>query len=189
MSLCISRALGDGAAGVVCASTGNTAASAAAYAARAGLAALILHARGAVAAGKLAQAVATGARVKQIGASFTDALEAAVEAAERDGLVLVNSLNPYRLEGQKTAAFEILEELEATPDVLALPYGGGGNVCAYAKGFAEASQMPRLLAGEAAQRSTTRASAIRISEPVHRAQAERHVQRSGGKVVALTDEE
>jgi threonine synthase len=190
LTLCLSKALEDGAAGVVCASTGNTAASAAAYAARAGLSALILHARGAVAPGKLVQARAVGAEVREVGASFGEALAAALEAAEREGLVLVNSLNPLRLEGQKTAAFEIVEELGQPPDVLALPYGGGGNTCAYAQGFSEGTgRVPRLLAGEATERSTTTASAIRISEPVHREAAETHVRHSGGSVVPLTDEE
>jgi threonine synthase len=190
LALCLSKALEEGAAGVACASTGNTAASAAAYAARAGLPALIVHARGAVAPGKLAQALAAGARVEEAGASFGDALAAALEATEREGLVLVNSLNPLRLEGQKTAAFEIVEELGRPPDVLALPYGGGGNTCAYAQGFTEATgSVPRLLAGEAAARATTTASAIRIREPVHRAAAEDHVRRSGGSVVSLTDDE
>ena len=104
--------------------------------------------------------------------------------------MLVNSLNPYRIEGQKTAAFEIVEELGRVPDVLALPYGGGGNTRAYARGFAEwDAGMPRFLAGAAARREDTLASAIRIAEPAHRAEAEAAIRDSGGAVVELTDDE
>jgi len=189
MTVAISKALEAGARAVICASTGNTAASAAAYAARAGLAAVVLSPAGAVAAGKLAQARAVGARVLDVQGSFDEALGAARALEARGTHVLVNSLNPHRLEGQKTAAFEIVEELGAAPDVLALPYGGGGNVCAYARGFAEAGAgMPRILAGEAAQRATTVASAIRIAEPVHAREAEQAVHASDGAVVPLPDE-
>ena len=104
--------------------------------------------------------------------------------------MLVNSLNPDRIEGQKTAAFEIAEELGRVPDVLALPYGGGGNTRAYARGFAEwGAGMPRFLAGAAALRGETLASAIRIVDPAHRAEAEAAIRDSGGAVVALTDDE
>ena len=189
MTVAISKALEAGARAVVCASTGNTAASAAAYAARAGLTAVVLQPAGAVAAGKLAQARAHGAHVLDVLGSFDEALDAARALEARGTHVLANSLNPHRLEGQKTAAFELVEELGAAPDVLALPYGGGGNVCAYARGFAEAGAgMPRILAGEAAQRATTVASAIRIAEPVHVREAEQAVQASGGAVVSLPDE-
>lgn len=190
MTVAISKALEQGARAVVCASTGNTAASAAAYAARAGLGAVVLQAAGAIAVGKLAQARALGARVLDVLGSFDEALDAARVLEERGTHVLVNSLNPHRLEGQKTAAFEIVEELGAAPDVLALPYGGGGNLCAYARGFAEAGGgMPRILAGEAAQRATTAASAIRIVEPVHAREAEQAVRASNGAVLSLPDEE
>ncbi|MGH3007203.1 MAG: threonine synthase [Gaiellaceae bacterium] len=190
MTVAVSKALEEGARAVVCASTGNTAASAAAYAARAGLPCLILQPAGAVALGKVAQARALGARILAVRGGFDDALVAARELAARGTHVLVNSLNPYRLEGQKTAAFELLEELGGPPDVLALPYGGGGNTCAYAKGFAEAGRgMPRLLAGEAAVRAETLATAIRIPEPVHRADAEAAVAASGGAVLPLADAE
>jgi threonine synthase len=190
MTVAISKALEQGAGAVICASTGNTAASAAAYAARAGMVAVVLQSAGAVASAKLAQARALGARVLEVRGSFDEALDAARVLADRGTHVLVNSLNPYRLEGQKTAAFEIVEELGAAPDVLALPYGGGGNLCAYANGFAEAGAgMPRLVAGEAAQRRTTVASAIRIAEPVHAAAAIEAVRASNGAVVSLTDDE
>jgi threonine synthase len=190
MTVAVSKALEEGAGAVVCASTGNTAASAAAYAARAGLPCLILQPAGAVALGKVAQARALGARILAVRGSFEEALAAARELAARGTHVLVNSLNPYRLEGQKTAAFELLEELGGAPEVLALPYGGGGNTCAYARGFTEAGEgMPRLLAGEAAGRAHTVATAIRIPEPVHRAEAEAAVEASRGAVVALDDGE
>lgn len=189
MAVAVSKALEEGARAVVCASTGNTAASAAAYAARAGLAALILQPAGAVALGKLAQARAAGARVLAVRGTFDQALAAALELAERGTHALVNSLNPWRLEGQKTAAFELTDELGEPPDVLALPYGGGGNTCAYALGFEElGSGLPRIVAAEAADRNATLASAIRIAEPAHRERAEKAVSRSGGKLVSLSDE-
>jgi threonine synthase len=190
MTVAVSKALEEGAEAVVCASTGNTAASAAAYAARAGIPALILQPAGAVALGKVAQARALGARLLEVRGSFEDALDAARELARRGTHALVNSLNPYRLEGQKTAAFELAEELGDPPDLLALPYGGGGNTCAYALGFEElGAGGPRLLAGEAAGRAETVASAIRIAEPAHRAEAERAIAASDGAVVPLSDEE
>jgi threonine synthase len=189
MTVAVSKALEDGARALICASTGNTAASAAAYAARAGIPAVILQPEGAVASGKLAQTRAHGARVLEVRGSFEEALAAARELAARGTHVLVNSLNPHRLEGQKTAAFEIVEELGAAPDVIALPYGGGGNLCAYARGFAEAGAgRPRIVAGEAAERAMTVASAIRIADPVHATAALEEVRASDGAVVALTDE-
>jgi threonine synthase len=187
MTVAVTQALADGARAVVCASTGNTAASAAAYAARAGLEAVILQPEGAVARGKLAQARAVGAKV-ETRPSFEEALAEAQELEARGTHVLVNSLNPLRLQGQKTAAFEIVEELGAAPEVLALPYGGGGNLCAYALGFGEeGAGMPRLVAGEAANRPGTVASAIRISEPAHAEAAQRAVEDSGGSVVPVDD--
>jgi threonine synthase len=187
MTVAVSQALADGARAVVCASTGNTAASAAAYAARAGIEAVILQPEGAVARGKLAQARAVGAKV-EVRPTFEEALEEARELEARGTHVLVNSLNPLRLEGQKTAAFEIVEEMGSAPDILALPYGGGGNVCAYAIGFREeGAGMPRLVAGEAANRGRTVASAIRISEPAHAEEAQRAVEESRGQVVPLDD--
>jgi threonine synthase len=190
MTVAVSKALEEGARAVICASTGNTAASAAAYAARAGIPALVLQPAGAVALGKLAQARAVGARVLEVRGTFDQALSAARELAGRGTHALVNSLNPYRLEGQKTAALELVEELGGAPDVLALPYGGGGNAVAYLRGFLEAGAgIPRLLAGEAAERTTTAASAIRIAEPVHRDEVDEAIRRSEGAVVTLPDEE
>jgi threonine synthase len=187
MTVAVSQALTDGARAVVCASTGNTAASAAAYAARAGLEAVILQPEGAVARGKLAQARAVGARV-EMRPTFEEALEEAQELEERGTHVLVNSLNRLRVEGQKTAAFEIVEEMGSAPEVLALPYGGGGNLCAYALGFREeGAGTPRFIAAEAANRAGTVASAIRISKPAHADEAQRAVEESGGAILALDD--
>jgi threonine synthase len=189
MTVAVSLAAAQGARAVVCASTGNTAASAAAYAARAGLPALVLQPAGAVALGKLAQARALGARVLEVRGSFDEALDAARELAARGTHVLVNSLNPHRLEGQKTAAFEIVEELGRVPDVVALPYGGGGNTRAYATGFEEASaELPRILAVQAAERAATAASAIRIAEPAHEAEVVAALERTRGSVVTVSDE-
>jgi threonine synthase len=188
MTVAVSRAVEEGAEAVICASTGNTAASAAAYAARAGLACVILQPAGAVALGKLAQARAVGARVLEVRGSFDQALAAARELAERGTHVLVNSLNPYRIEGQKTAAFEICEELGAMPDLLALPYGGGGNTVAYVKGFEELGSVPQLIPAQSEQRASTVASAIRIADPVHRAEVDEAVERHRLSVVTVTDE-
>jgi threonine synthase len=187
MTVAVSKALADGARAIVCASTGNTAASAAAYAARAGLEALVLHPEGAVARGKVAQAVAVGAKLSAR-PTFDEALADARELEAQGTHVLVNSLNPLRIEGQKTAAFEIVEDLGGAPDVLALPYGGGGNVCAYAIGFTEeGNRTPRLVAAEASERATTVASAIRITEPAHAEEAQQAIEDSRGDIVALSD--
>jgi threonine synthase len=190
MTIAISKALEEGAKAVVCASTGNTSASAAAYAARAGLDVVILLPAGAVAGGKLAQALAHGAELRQVDGSFDDALTAARELADTGSHALVNSLNPYRLEGQKTVAFELVEELGRPPDAIALPYGGGGNTRAVALGFDEAGTgVPPIFAGEASERGTTFASAIRITEPAHREHALAAIRRSEGAVVTLGDDE
>jgi threonine synthase len=189
MTVAISKALEEGAEAVVCASTGNTAASAAAYAARAGLPAVVLQPAGAVSLGKLSQALALGAKLLEVRGSFDEALTAARELGRRGTHVLVNSLNPYRLQGQKTAAFEIVEELGRAPDVVALPYGGGGNTRAYALGFGEAgAREPVIVAGEAAERPSTVASAIRIAEPAHAAEVAEALRRTGGRIVSLSDE-
>jgi threonine synthase len=189
MAVAVAKAVEGGARAIVCASTGNTAASAAAYAARAGIEAIVVHAAGGPASSKLAQVRVTGARLIEVGGTFDDAFKAAEEIAEREGAVVVNSTNPDRIEGQKTAAIEIVEELGGPPDVLALPYGGGGNTTAYAKGFLEAGFEPRLVPVEAADRAGTAASAIRIPTPVHRAEVEEALARCGGAVVSVTDDE
>ncbi len=187
MAVAVSRAVERGATGVVCASTGNTAASAAAYAARAGIRAVVLGPRGAIAGGKVAQARAAGAELREIDGSFEDAHREARRLADEEGLVNVNSINPDRIEGQSRAAGEIVRQLGGVPDVLALPFGGGGNTVAYAQGFGD--ELPRFLLGEAARRADTFASAIRIVEPVHRAEVDRVLERSGGSVVSLTEQQ
>ena len=189
MTVAVSKAVEEGALAVVCASTGNTAASAAAYAARAGLPALVLQPAGAVALGKLAQARAHGARVLEVRGSFDQALDAARRLTERGTHVLVNSLNPYRLQGQKTAAFELVEELGGPPAVLALPYGGGGNTRAYVLGFEEAGAgVPRVLAVESSQRAETAASAIRIAAPAHASEVEEALERASGTIMKVSDD-
>jgi threonine synthase len=190
MTVAVSKALAEGMRALIVASTGNTASSAAAYAARAGIPAVILQPEGAVASGKLAQTRMYGARVLEVRGSFDQALQAAVELAERGTHALVNSINPNRREGQKTAVFEIVEELGATPAAICLPYGGGGNATAYGQAFAELGGTPsRLIAGEAADRAHTVASAIRIVDPVHRGTVEDAIARTQGAVVTLTDGE
>ena len=188
MTIAVSKALEESVEAVVCASTGNTAASAAAYAARAGLRSLILQPAGAVAMGKLAQARASGASVVEVRGSFDEILAAARELARRGTHALVNSLNPYRIEGQKTAAFEIVDELGAPPDVVALPYGGGGNTKAYFRGFDElAVGMPRIVAAESNVRTKTLASAIRIADPVHAADVAAALHASNGAVYSISE--
>ena len=186
MSVAATRAVEEGAHTLVCASTGNTAASCAAYAARAGLRALIVVVRGAAAGPKLSQVRAVGGEIVEVEGTFTDAFAHAEELGALDGHVVVNSTNPHRIEGQKTAALEILEQLGGPPDVLTLPYGGGGNTRAYALGFGE--RLPRIHPVQAADRARTVASAIRIVEPVHRADAEAAVARSGGAVETVDDD-
>ena len=190
MVVAIAKAVEEGAAGVVCASTGNTAASAAAYAARAGIKALILQPAGANTTAKQAQARITGAEVRDVQGTFDEALRECLAITATGSHVLVNSLNPYRIEGQKTAAFELVEELGRAPDVVALPYGGGGNLGAYLKGFAEFGQgEPRVIAGESSNRPRTAASAIRISEPAHAEEVADVVAAGRAEVVSVTDEE
>ena len=190
MSVAVTKAVEDGAHAVVCASTGNTAASCAAYAARAGLEAIIVVVGGGAASSKLVQVRAVGGRIVEVDGTFSDAYAHAEELAAEDGHVLVNSTNPHRIEGQKTAAFEIVEQLGGLPDVLTLPYGGGGNTRAYARGFMEAAgALPRLHPVEASHRADTLASAIRIVDPIHRAEVEEALERSGGSVVTVDDVE
>ena len=185
MAVAVGRAAERGALAVVCASTGNTAASAATYAARAGVACIVLTPEGATATAKRAQARAAGAHVLEVRGTFDDTLQLARELAERDGYVLVNSLNPDRLEGQKTVVGEIVEQLGETPDTIALPYGGGGNVSAVASTGVES----RLVAGQAAERPTTFASAIRIGEPAHRARVDELRAAGELEVVSLSEDE
>jgi threonine synthase len=185
MTVAVSKAVEQGAAAVICASTGNTAASAAAYAARAGLPALVLTPLGAVTGAKMAQTRLLGARVLEVRGDFDEALAAARELAKRGTHALVNSLNPHRREGQKTAVFEIVEELDGAPDAFVLPYGGGGNTTAYAQALDELGLEAPLVSVQAADRHGTLASAIRIGEPAH---AE-SVAAAGARVVTVDDEE
>jgi threonine synthase len=185
MTVAVSKALEARAEAVLCASTGNTSASAAAYAARAGLPAVVLTPQGAVAGAKLAQARMLGARVLEVRGDFDETLAAAQALSERGTHVLVNSLNPHRREGQKTAVLEIVEELGGSPDALALPYGGGGNTASYAQALAELGLETPLVSVEAADRKETLATAIRIGDPVHAAR----VQASGATVLAADDDE
>jgi threonine synthase len=185
MTVAVTRAVEDGAHTLVCASTGNTAASCAAYAARAGLRAVIVVVRGAAAGPKLSQVRAVGGEIVEVDGTFSDAFAHAEELGSQRGVVVVNSTNPHRIEGQKTAALEILEQLGGAPDMLTLPYGGGGNTRAYALGFGE--QLPRIHPVQSADRAHTVASAIRIVEPVHRADAEAAVARSGGAIETVDD--
>jgi len=205
MTAAVSEALGRGAKALICASTGNTAASAAAYAARAGLRAIVLIPEGKVAAGKLAGAVAYGAQVLQVAGSFDQALALVVEISERHPIALVNSLNPYRLEGQKTAAFEIIEAFGRGPDWLCLPVGNAGNITSYWMGFRQFHQLhdsglPKLLGVQAAgaaplvvghpvERPETVATAIRIGKPARGEQALDAARESGGRIIAATDNE
>jgi threonine synthase len=189
MVVAVGRAAASGARAVVCASTGNTAASAAAYAARVGLAAVVLTPAGATATAKRAQAVAAGAQLLEVRGSFDDALRLCRELGERPGYVLVNSLNPDRIEGQKSVVFELLEQLGSAPEVVALPFGGGGNVSAVAAGLAEAGVACRIVIGQAAERATTWASAIRIAEPAHAAHVAELVAAGRVEVVTLSEDE
>jgi threonine synthase len=185
MAVAMACAVGRGAKAVVCASTGNTAASAAAYAARAGIEALILHPAGAVSGAKLAQARIVGAAVVPIEGTFDDALRLAQEAAGHGYIVVNSGYNADRIAGQRTAVYEIIETLGSAPDVLALPYGGGGNTVAYRSGFEVEGVTPLIVSGEARERQTTIATAIRIGDPVHAPDvADTHAQ-----VVTLDDAE
>jgi threonine synthase len=189
MVVAVERAVQGGARAVVCASTGNTAASAAAYAARAGVEAIVLTPAGATAGPKRAQVRAVGARVLEVRGTFDDALRLCRELGERDGFVVVNSVNPDRIEGQKSVAFELIEQLGGSPDIVALPFGGGGNVTAVARGFTEAGAAPRIVVGEARDRSTTWASAIRIGDPAHATHVAELVAAGRVEVVSLSEEE
>jgi threonine synthase len=206
MTLALSKAAEEGATAVVCASTGNTSASAAAYAARAGIRCVVVVPSGNIALGKLAQALVHGARVAAIEGSFDDALRLVRDLAERHPITLVNNLNPYRLEGQKTAAWEVVEELGGAPEWLALPVGNGGNITAWWRGFRElagdgdGAALPHMLGAQAAgsaamvegrdvERPETVATAIRIGAPVRRAEAAAAASESGGGFVSVPDDE
>jgi len=189
MAVAVERAIARGAQTVVCASTGNTAASAATYAARAGVRAVVLTPEGATAGAKRAQAHAAGAQVLEVRGTFDDALRLCRELGERDGFMLVNSLNPDRIDGQRSVVGEIVEQLGGVPDVIALPYGGGGNVSAVAAGCDEAGIAPALVVGEAAERPTTFAPAIRISAPAHHERVARLIGEDRLIVVSLSEEE
>ncbi|MBI3962556.1 MAG: threonine synthase [Deinococcus sp.] len=203
MTLAISKALEAGREAVVCASTGNTSASAAAYAARAGLRCIVALPAGKVAAGKLAQAIVYGAVIAAVQGNFDDALRVVRELAEQYPVELVNSVNPYRLEGQKTAAFEIMEALGEAPDYHFLPVGNAGNITAYWRGYSEwcgLEKKPRMMGFQAAgaapivegrviERPETIATAIRIGNPVSWKQAEAARDQSGGVIARVTDGE
>ncbi len=204
MTLAISKAKEEGAHAVVCASTGNTAASAAAYAARAGLACTILIPKGEVALGKLAQALMHGAKVLQIRGGFDEALTVVRELGRSYAVTIVNSTNPYRIEGQKTGSFEISDALGRAPAFHAIPVGNAGNITAYWKGYKEyrtagkISALPRMLGFQAAgaapivegrpvKAPRTIATAIRIGNPASWRGAEAAREESGGVIRAVTD--
>ena len=201
MTVAVSQAKGQGAEAVICASTGNTAASAAAYAARAGLRGAVIVPEGKIAQGKLAQALAHGARVIALRGNFDQALEIVKRIVERQAVELVNSTNPYRIEGQKTAAFEVCDDLGAAPDALAIPVGNAGNITAWWKGFQEYGRgLPRLygfqaagaaplVSGKPVEHPETVASAIRIGNPARWREAVEALDDSGGRVEAVSDEE
>jgi threonine synthase len=206
MTVAISKAVEEGAKVVVCASTGNTSASAAAYAARAGMLAAVLIPDGHVALGKLAQALIHGAKVVQIRGSFDDALRLVRELGERGGITVVNSINPFRIEGQKTAAFEICDALGDAPDVHCMPVGNAGNITAYWRGYCEyvrddrvqtsprmlgwqASGSAPLVLGEPVPHPETIATAIRIGNPASWDGAIAARDESGGAIGAVTDDQ
>ncbi|HHY92917.1 MAG TPA: threonine synthase, partial [Firmicutes bacterium] len=206
MTLAVSKAVEAGAAAIMCASTGNTSASAAAYAARAGLKCWVLLPEKAIALGKLSQALFYGANVIAVQGNFDQALELVRELTARYPITLVNSLNPMRLEGQKTAAFEICDQLGTAPDVLALPVGNAGNISAYWLGFKayhsarkiktlphlwgfEAAGAAPIVLGQPVLHPETVATAIKIGNPASWEKAVRAARESGGNIAAVTDEE
>jgi threonine synthase len=198
MTAAVSAAVREGARALVCASTGNTAASAAAYAARAGLRCAVIVPEGKIATGKLAQALMHGARVIALRGNFDEALRLVRELAERHPISLVNSVNEFRIEGQKTAAFELVETLAGDLDGLCIPVGNAGNITAYWRGFRELDVRPRMFGFQAAgaaplvqgapvEHPETVASAIRIGNPARWEQAMDAMTSSGGRVAAVTD--
>ena len=206
MTLAISKAVAEGAKAVVCASTGNTSASAAAYAARVGLTCAVLIPEGYIALGKLAQALVHGARVLQVRGNFDEALRIVRELPGHAPVTVVNSVNPYRIEGQKTAAFEVVDVLGRAPDVHCMPVGNAGNITAYWRGYIEYQRagrtptVPRMLGfqaegaapivlGHPVEHPETVATAIRIGNPASWQSAIAVVEESGGTISAVSDEE
>lgn len=206
MTAAMSAAAGRGAKAVVCASTGNTSASAAAYATAAGITCAVLVPDGKIAMGKLSQAIAHGAKLLQVDGNFDDCLEIARKLSEAYPVELVNSVNPDRIEGQKTASFEIVDALGDAPDIHALPVGNAGNITAYWKGYSEyaatgrATHRPQMwgfqaagsapiVAGHPITEPETIATAIRIGNPASWTQAEEARDTSGGVIQAVTDEQ
>jgi threonine synthase len=200
MTVAVSAAVAEGAHAILCASTGNTAASAAAYAARAGLRGAVIVPEGKIATGKLAQALMHGARVVALKGSFDQALELVLELSYRHPVALVNSVNDLRIEGQKTGAFEVCDELGDPPDVVCVPVGNAGNVTSWWKGFQEVGAAPRmhgyqaegaapLVRGEPVSRPETVASAIRIGKPARWEDAMNAFTASRGEVRAVSDDE
>jgi len=206
MTLAITKAVEEGAKAVVCASTGNTSASAAAYAARAGLQCVVLVPEGRIALGKMAQALAHGAQVVQIRGNFDQALTIVRELGDSAPVTVVNSVNPFRIDGQKTGAFEVVDALGDAPDYHCIPVGNAGNITAYWKGYLEykaaglATRLPALLGFQAAgaapivlghvvDEPDTIATAIRIGNPASWFGATAAASESGGSITAVTDEE
>lgn len=202
MTAAITQAVREGTKTVICASTGNTAASAAAYAARAGLRCLVLVPEGKIALGKLAASLAYGAEVISINGSFDDGLDMVREIVERQPIALVNSINPWRLEGQKTGSFEICDQLDGrAPDWHCLPVGNAGNITAYWMGYQQYGKgLPRILGGQAAgaapivkgkivSKPETIATAIRIGNPARWRQALAALDESGGIITAVSDDD
>ncbi|MEV7005944.1 threonine synthase [Streptosporangium sp. NPDC051022] len=204
MTMAISKAVEDGAKAVICASTGNTSASAAAYAVRAGLTCAVLVPRGKIAMGKLAQALVHGAKLLQVEGSFDDCLDMTRKLSENYPIALVNSVNPFRLQGQKTAAFEIVDALGDAPDIHCIPVGNAGNISAYWMGYTEyakdgvAVKTPRMFGFQASGAAPivngapvahphTIATAIRIGNPASWQLAEAARDESGGVIQAVTD--
>jgi threonine synthase len=206
MTMAISKAAEDGAKAVICASTGNTSASAAAYATKAGMISAVLIPAGKIATGKLAQAVIHGGQILQVAGNFDDCLTLARELSEDYPVALVNSVNPYRIEGQKTAAFEVIDMLGFAPDIHALPVGNAGNITAYWKGYNEyrkdgiSNSLPQmygfqaagaapLVKGKPVLKPETIATAIRIGNPASWDQAIEARDKSGGVIDSVTDKE
>ncbi|OFW64914.1 MAG: threonine synthase [Actinobacteria bacterium RBG_16_67_15] len=198
MTVAISKAVEEGATAVACASTGNTAASAAAYAARAGIECIVVLPAGKVALGKLAQAVRHGARIVTVEGSFDDALRVTIELAQRHGVALVNSINPYRIAGQQSVVWEVAEALGRAPAVHALPVGNAGNITAHWAGYRTIGAAPQmwgfqaagaapLVLGRPVDRPETIATAIRIGNPASWKGAIAARDESGGRIAAVTD--